>query len=296
MIYRPPRQRGFAVGAGLTLWALLLASLLLTRAATWPVSLPSFLAYAGGAALLALAALFAYWTYACLWLHYVIDRDAFTMHWGGLRRVVPLAHIQRLVPGYSLPPPRIRGLNWWGHHVGQGQVDPIGQTLFYSTHHSLEELLYIITDDGNYGVSAHNIGWLIREVQLRQSLGPLREVTAAASGGSLWGHPFWHDRHAQVMALTALALNIGLFAFLFSVYPGLPEKLSLAFPQPLDGERLGPKGDVLQIPLVGLAVLGINVVLASLMHWREQALARLLYAATIATQMMLWVAAGIAVG
>lgn len=296
LVYHPPRQRGLIAGVILVVWPLVMASLLLAQVVGWPISLPTFVVYAAAVVFLALASLFAYLTYSCLTLRYTIDRDAFTIQWGGLRRVIPLARIQRMVPGYSLrKKPHIRGLNWVGYHIGQAQVEPIGPTFFYSTHQSPEELLYIVTEEGNYAISTHNINWLIREVQQRQSQGPLGEATPPLSNDSLWSHPFWRDRHAQVLALVAVALNVALFAFLFAIYQGLPDNLSLSFPQPLTEERLGPKGDLVQIPLIALAILGINVLLAALLHRRELALARLFLVAAIAAQMVMWVAAGISI-
>ena len=81
-----------------------------------------------------LAALFAYWTWGCASLRYLVDRNALDIRWGGIHQIVPLAKIERLVPGEDTDNLQIEGINWAGHHIGRAQVDQIGDVLFYSGH------------------------------------------------------------------------------------------------------------------------------------------------------------------
>ncbi|HEY8489807.1 MAG TPA: PH domain-containing protein, partial [Dehalococcoidia bacterium] len=153
MVYKPPRNPGLLTGALLTLWPLALGGLLLLRGLSTEVSLTAFLYYVGAGALLAVALLFGYWTYACASLRYSLDRNALAIQWGVTRLLVPLDEIQRLIPGGRLSSPTVRGINWPGHHVGRARVERLGEVLFYSTHRTRDQILYVQTAGRTYGIT-----------------------------------------------------------------------------------------------------------------------------------------------
>src|SRR3989304_1455233 len=64
-----------------------------------------------GAFFLALGALYAYWTWGCRSLRYVVDRNSLSIRWGGLRQVVPLANIERPIPAGEGETPQIHGVH-----------------------------------------------------------------------------------------------------------------------------------------------------------------------------------------
>ncbi len=70
---------------------------------------------------------FGYWLVAYFRLSYSADRNAFTINWGGLSQVVPMANVIALVPAAQLDAqPRLRrwsGLRWPGYRIGQAEAD-----------------------------------------------------------------------------------------------------------------------------------------------------------------------------
>ena len=70
MVYRPAYVRGTITGAALVATATILAALLVAFAVSWEISTAKFLAFVGAFVLLALALLFAYWSYACFTMRY----------------------------------------------------------------------------------------------------------------------------------------------------------------------------------------------------------------------------------
>jgi hypothetical protein len=295
--FRPARFTGVAVGGGVAAVAVLLAAVLLAFAIGWDISTAKFLAFVGVFALLAVAALFGYWTYALLTLGYDLNQEGLTIRWGLVRQFVPLAGIQRFVPGREMRLPQVQGVNWWGCHVGRGAVEGLGQTLFYSTHRSPWEAIYIITPGIAYAVSPENHVRFSMELQhLMRETSPDESGSARprAAYPALAVHPFWLDRYGQLLALAAVAANVALFGFICGVYPGLADKLNLAFP-PVGAIDLRAKDELFQIPLTALAVLAVSLAAALAVHKWERAASHLLLGGALFTQGVFWVAAAIAV-
>jgi len=284
-----------ASGGAVAAVAVLLAAVLMAVAIGWDISAAKFLAFVGVFALLVVAGLFAYWTYALLTLGYTLSEEGLIIRWGLLRQFVPLASIQRFVPGREARLPQMQGVNWWGCHVGRCTVEGLGETLFYSTHRSAWDAIYVVTPGVAYAISPENHVRFVMELQHL-----LRETSAEGTGApravhpALAVHPFWLDRHAQLLALVSIAANVALFGFICGVYPGLADKLNLAFP-PLGGIDLRPKDELFQIPLTGLALLAVGLAAAVAVHKWERAASHLLLAGAVFIQGVLWVAAAIAV-
>ena len=295
MTFRPARFTGVASGGAVVALAALLAAVLMAVAVGWDISAAKFLAFAAVFALLAVAALFAYWIYALLTLSYTLSEEGLTIRWGLLRQFVPLSSIQRFVPGREARVPQIQGLSWWGCHVGGGAVEGLGETLFYSTHRSPWEAIYIVTSGIAYAVSPENhvrfvmeLQHLLRETSAEGAAGPRAEHPAVAV------HPFWLDRYGQLLALAAVVANVALFGFICGVYPGLADKLNLAFP-PVGAIDLRSKDELFQIPITALALLAVSLAAALAVHKWERAVSHLLLAGALFTQGVFWVAAAIAV-
>ena len=143
--FQPPRALGVIVGGAFAAWAFVAALLAGAVAFGAPAEFKTFVAWTVCAAAAGLGLLFANWAYGVFALSYVIDRDALTIRWGFRRIVVPIAAIQRMVPGRTLDSASVKGLNWWGCHVGEADVKRLGFTLFFSTHSTPDELLYLVT-------------------------------------------------------------------------------------------------------------------------------------------------------
>jgi len=294
--FRPARFTGVASGAAVAAVAVVLAAVLMAFAVGWDISTAKFLAFVGVFALVVVGALFAYWTYALLTLSYALSEEGLTIRWGLLRQFVPLASIQRFVPGREARLPQVQGVNWRGCHVGRGTVEGLGETLVYSTHRSPWDAIYIVTPGIAYAISPENHVRFVMELQhmLRETSAEGPPVSPRAAYPALAVHPFFVDRYAQLLALAAIAANVALFGFISGVYPGLADKLNLAFP-PVGGIDLRSKDELFQIPLTGLALLAVTLAAALAVHKWERAASYLLLAGALFTQGVFWVAAAIAV-
>ena len=295
MNYRPPRQLGTIVGGAMALWSFALMSVLLGRGLTQPISLALLWPYLAAAAFFFMACLFGYWTFSCHTLRYVVDRNGLVIHWGLARQVIPMDQIERLVPGRRLPEPRVEGVSWLGHHVGRGHVEGVGDTLFYATHRSRNDLLYVVTPSQAYGLSVEDEALFARELQTRQAQGVLYQLRQEPERYGLAAQPFWADRLAQGLAAAAILACVLVFAVIFGRYPGLPETLPLSFPSLGGITRVASKEELLTLPTTAFGILLINLILGYVLHAWERILGYLLFIGAVGLQLTFLAAAIIAV-
>lgn len=293
-IERPQRGPGILTGAAGSALALALAIGLLAESRDWPVSLTQFLAYVGAGILALLAGLFAFWTYGCLSLTYRVDSSGVTIRWGALRHFISIDHIHALVRGEESHQPEVHGLNWWGHHVGRGHAQDLGRVLFFSTHRSPKELVYIQTSEATYGVSPQDAGRFIMETERfrsagRPGRGPSvhRQLVAA--------HPIWTDRTAQLLAIFSVLLNLVVWGYVFSAYPGLAERIKMALPPIGDITSTASRDAIFKIPATATAILAVNFLAGLGFQWREKAATYLLLSGGAFFQVVFLVAAAVVV-
>lgn len=286
---------GVLVGAALAGFCSVFTALLLWRGLTLPVSLHAASLYAAAALFLGLGLLFAYWTYGCATLRYHLDRNGLTIQWGDIRQLIPMDRIQRLVPGRELPPPKITGVSWLGHHTGMAPVGELGDTIFYSTHRSHEEILYVVTPEQCYGISVPDEVRFAEELQAHQKMGPLLSLPQITERASLAALPVWRDPLALSLALAAAFGCAVTLGYVFYSYPGLQESIPFGFPSLGGITRVDDKREILSIPITGLGLLAVNLVLGFILHAWERAVGYLLFLAGLGAQMMLLAAAIITV-
>ncbi len=295
-IERPSRAAGTAIGTALFAVALVFAVALLARAISWPASWPGFLAYLGAGVLAVLAAAFGFWAWACSSMRYVIDHQGLSIRWGPITHFLPMSSITAVTPGKAEMRPRISGVGWWGYHIGSGDVEGVGPVVFFSTHRSAEELVYVRTASVAYGLSPQDPERFAAEIERFQSAkddgGPAeatirRELIAA--------HPIWADRIAQYLALAAIAVNVALWGYVLAVYPDLNNEITIEFPPIGDITTLRARSEILTIPTAASVILGVNLLSGLLFEWKERAATYLVLSGTLFFQVLFFIGAAIAV-
>jgi hypothetical protein len=283
----PHRAAGVLVGGALSLWCFLFSGVLLWRGFSQPIDLPAIGPYLAATFFFGLGCLFAYWTYACYSLRYYLDRNGLRIHWGDVRQLIPMDRIERIIPGRELPPPKVRGVNWLGHHVGTGKVETLGDVVFYATHRSHEDLLYIVTAAQTYAISVPNEVRFAEELQGHQKLGQTISLPQVTERTSVAALPFWHDATAQALALGAILAYAVMLGYVFHQYPGLPESIPFAFPSLSGLTRVDDKHELLMIPITGIGLLAINLAFGFFLHAWDRAVGYLLFLAAIGVQVIL---------
>jgi len=294
--YQPPRALGLLVGAVLTLWSAGIGILLINFGLTADVELLAIAAYAGAATSIGLALLFAYWTYALATLSYALDRNGLVITWGATRQVIPLQAIERLVPGASIGVPRVRGVTWLGYHVGRAQIQRIGEVLFYSTHQTADQVLYVMTTELNYAISVENPADFARHIQIRLDLGPTADVTHHVERSAASLQAFWNDRVGLLIAAAALAAGAAIWGVVALRWTGLPATLELHFPptERLPLVQVVGRRAILELPQVATAILAINLLVGVALHAWDRAAGYAVLMAGAALQVVFIVAVQVA--
>ena len=277
-----------ALGVGVSFVCCVLAGALLARLLLTP---PSFVSFVSGllvVVLFGLAALFGYWSYGLLTLTYRIGRDQLAIRWGAVWETVPLASVWRIVAGESVAAPAaVHGVNWPGYHVGRGRVEGLGEVAFFSAHRSPRDLIYVVTPTVAYGLSVGDGEAFTRELMRQRRLVPAEGVQQAARLGGFLTLPLWSDRAMLGLLAVGIAANLLLFAVMLYSYPLLPELLPIRVSLVGEVTRIGQRDEVLQLPLLGLAVLALNGGLAFLLYYFERSMALVCLGAGIFIQLLL---------
>ncbi len=295
-IERPSRTAGTAVGTALFSLSLLLAIALLARAVSWPASWPGFLAYLGAGVLAALAIAFGFWAWACSSLRYVLDHQGLSVRWGPVTHFLPMSSITAVTPGTAEMRPRIGGIGWWGYHIGSADVEGVGPAVFFSTHRSAQEVVYVRTATVAYGLSPQDPERFAAEIERFQAAsngaGP---ATATVRREQIAAHPIWADRIAQYLALAAIAVNVALWGYLLAVYPDLNNEITIEFPPIGDVTTLQERSEILTIPATASVILGVNLLAGLIFEWKERAATYMVLGATLVFQVLFFIGAAIAV-
>ena len=293
--FYPPRALGVIVGTGFAFWSGFIAVVAAAVAIGAEVEIKTFLAWTVAAVFGALALVFGWWTAALVRLAYVIDDDALTIRWGGRRIVVPIADIQRVVPGRTLDQAHVRGLNWWGCHVGIGEVRRIGRTLFFATHGSPEDNVYVVTPERAYALTVDDQAAFAEAYATRMIVGmpPVEPQRAESHGvGAL---ALWRDAPALGWLATGLIGCAALAAYVFAQYPDLPAIVELNFPESGGIVRVGERSELLRIAFAGIGIVAANAALGFFVHLRERAAAIWLISSAALLQAVLLGAAIVAI-
>ena len=296
MYYQPPRALGLIVGTALVLWSASIAFLLVTAALSAQSSLVAFLAYAGSVVAALLTSLFLFWTYSLATLSYALDRNGLVITWGAARQLIPLQAIERLVPGSAAGVPKVQGVSWWGHHVGHAEVPRLGPVLYYSTHQTVEQVLYVITSDRNYAITMEDAAGFARKVQERQELGPTAEVTHRVERSGHLLHTVLADPRARWMALAAIVRLALVWLQIALRYDSLPATLTLGFPPNTSDAVVNVTGReaLLEPPRIATLLLVIDLALGTLLHAWDRMAGYLILGAGVAVQVGVFAALAIA--
>jgi uncharacterized membrane protein len=88
----------------------------------------------------------------------------------------------------------------------------------------------------------------------------------------------------------AVLVNLALFGYLSARFPGLDFQLPLHFNNLGYVDRIGAKVELFALPIIGLIILGTNLVLGLLLYRRERAGSYLLWGSSAVVQGLFWLA------
>lgn len=284
-------RRGLSVGSGLMVTIVLVDVGLIWLAATRPLSIGTFITGLAVLVSLGLLGLIGYWLYGLARSGYLLDRNALVIHWGPAGQTIPTGQIERVLTGDEVEGHiRFYGGMWPGHCVGYGEVPGAGPALFYATVPPRHQI-YVVTPGLTYGISPADRAGFLEALHKRLQMGPTQIVEQSSRRPGFLNWSIWRDRlglallAAGLLAVLALA---GLLCFRFSA---LPRLVPLHFDAAGNPDRLGARGQVFIIPVIGLLALLLNGVLGGLVYRHERVASYLLWGGAVLVQVLVWTAA-----
>jgi len=196
-----------------------------------------------------------------------------TIVWGATQHIIPMSGIREVVRGEDLGEEiKVRGVRWPGYLVGRGQIEGIGQALFFATEPVPEQLL-LVTPALAYSISPADPDGFLDAFEIRQQMGPIQLLPYEYRQPEIFSWPIWRDRLAHLLLALGLGANLILFAYHCWRYPALG------------------RADVFKLPAVGLVALVVNSSLGIFIHSRQKVGAYLLWGGAIAVQFLSWLVA-----
>jgi hypothetical protein len=227
-------------------------------------------------------------------LQYALSESALHVRWLGQVLVVPYAAIDGIYTGQRLVGHATPGVpSWPGIYVGAGRVRGVGRLRFFTTSPDPAALTLVTFEHGGLVVSAR------QPQEFRAALIERVEQSSGALGapGAVFSAPVpqapWSALSDRWLAPSAAAGGVLLLAVLAVVVLGLPnlaDVIPLRFDASGQPTQIGPKADLLRLPVLGLLLLVVDVALGVWAHPRDRLLGRLLWVGGAVLQAALLVA------
>lgn len=222
-------------------------------------------------------------------LHYQINRNGIIIHWGPTHYIIPFETITAIVPGKIATSATFSGLSLAGLRFGRGEVAEYGSVQYHTTA-ELSESLLVVTPGQTYVISPLQPDRFLKAWHIRQALGPTQQWAAHIEYGWPLNTFFFTDALVRWLLGAALLICLALFAYLSSIFPGLPPNLPIHFDALGQADRIANKSALLLLPVAGILMIGLNTFFGSFVYQQEKTAAYLLWGSTVTVQLCLWVA------
>lgn len=238
-----------------------------------------------------------YQTRAMNAVSYNLDRNSFVIRWGGAREIIPMADVQRVIPGSDIADglrvrrPPLPG--WW---VCEGHHPALGPIRFYATA-PLEAQSIIVTPDLSFGVSPIALDDFDEAFAARLAMRPTQEVRYGRLLPGLRSDPLWNDPLARALVGVGAIAFIALLALVLGAYPGLPTSIPLHYDALGQVDRYGPASSALGLAAIAAGALAANILLGgALFRANERVAGYLAWGGGIVVQLLFAAAAAALLG
>jgi hypothetical protein len=283
--------RGLSIGIGLMVAIVLVDVGLIWLAAIRPLTVGTFIIGLAVLFSLGLLALIGYWLQGLSSSGYFLDRNTLVIHWGPMEQTIPAGQIERVLTADKVEGHiQFYGGMWPGHCVGYGEVPGAGPALFYATVPPRYQI-YIVTPGLTYGISPANAEGFLESLHKRLQMGPTQIVEQSSRRPGILNWAIWQDRVGLALLAVGFLAILALTGLLCFQFPALSRLVPLHFDAAGNADRLGPRGQIFSIPLIGLLALLLNGTLGAIAYRRERVASYLLWGGAVLVQVLVWIAA-----
>ncbi|MBV9545411.1 MAG: DUF1648 domain-containing protein [Chloroflexi bacterium] len=272
---------------------LALGLLCLIAAATRDVGQTLLMLTIAAVVLIAAGTAFAAWALAYRRLVYVLTDSAVHVRWMGETLVVPYSAIEGIYTGQRLVGHATPSVPYWpGIYVGPGRLRGTGRLRFFATSPDPSALTLISVEHGGFVLSARNPqdfrAALIERVEQSPETPRPDHVYSRPADTAPWSALV--DRWLPACVAASVVLLLVVLALVVYGLPNLRDLIPLHFNASGEPSQIGPKQDLLRLPLLGLLLLCLDVGLGVWRHPADRLLARVLWVGSVALQAALVVA------
>lgn len=288
MVFKAVSSRQKWEGLLVCIWIVLIDILLLIWMMQRPVDAIKF----GLAVLiflsLPLLAHLVYRTWSIFTLEYWVDRNALTITWAGIRQIVPLHTIKRIIDGQVQDLSRPRIGHWPASQMRVGRTMGLLNLRLLATQ-PLSECLLIDTGDAIFAISPQWKEDFLHIVQERFELGPSMHVRPAKHYVGvvprLWVTVSKQDAIGKLLVVAGVIGVFVLFGLLMIRFPNLPSDLVMRYNADGSPEVIRNKSTLFLLPMIGLMAWLVNGLWGGWMAARKQPIgAYLLWGGTVVVQ------------
>ncbi len=282
---------GWIVGLAIVAVLIAVTVALVVLALIRPVTVWTFLMSAGAVGTLAVVIRLLYQLWGLINASYEMDRNAITIHWGGVQHKIPMASVGAVLNGAEVTGLRLHpGLRWPSYFVGTGEAKDIGPIMFFATQR-LSSQIIIRTSGMAYAISPKDLEEFLQLLRERLDMGPTQEVEESSTHPRFLDWVIWKDRFGLTVLLGSVTLLVLLVGLLCWRYPYLPAEIAMRFSPSGEALLVAEASRIFYIAFLGVIFLLINGGLGLLLYHRERTAAYFLWSGLLAVQGGLWAAA-----
>ena len=250
-------------------WLVLTDAIIFAWVALKPVGWSSFLLLLVSFASLPVLVHLAVRTWGAFNLEYWLDRNALRVRWAGVRQVIPLNSIRRIVEGVDEMSPRPSLLDWpspFVRIVEGGQ----GRRLVRLASVPLDQCLLIETDGGIFAISPEDPVGFLEELQALNRLGEASTLPLVREQPTNYYVLATESAAGRWLLLAGLIGCLALFGYLMILFPNLPEALVFHYNRQGVPDSIRPKNALFLLPVIGLLTYLTNTMAGLWMRLQGQ--------------------------
>lgn len=250
-------------------WLVLTDAIIFAWVALKPVGWSSFLLLLVSFATLPVLVHLTVRTWGAFNLEYWLDRNALRVRWAGVRQVIPLNSIRRIVEGVDEMSPRPSLLDWpspFVRIVEGGQ----GRRLVRLASVPLDQCLLIETDGGIFAISPEDPVGFLEELQALNRLGEASTLPLVREQPTNYYALATESAAGRWLLLAGLIGCLALFGYLMILFPNLPEALVFHYNRQGVPDSIRPKNALFLLPVIGLLTYLTNTMAGLWMRLQGQ--------------------------